>query len=62
MKPVRLSDDSSDKYQMSHPADETEPDTELEGANLGSADETTPIRRCGPRLVETHGNNRPRTV
>ena len=62
MEPVRLSDDSSDEYQMSHPGDETEPDTEPEGANLGGADETTPRRRRGPRLVETHGNNRPRTV
>ena len=62
MEPVGLSDDSSDKYQMSHPADETELDTETEGANLGGADDTTPRRRRGPRLVETHGNNRPRTV
>jgi len=62
MEPVRLSDDSSDEYQMSHPGDETEPDTEPEGANLSGADETTPRRRRGPRLVETDGNNRPRTV
>jgi len=62
MEPVRLSDDSSDEYQMSHSSDQTEPDTEPEGANLGGADETTPRRRRGPRLVETHGNNRPRTV
>jgi len=26
MEPVRLSDDSSDEYQMSHPGNETEPD------------------------------------
>jgi len=62
MEPVRLSDASSDQYQMSHPGNETEPNTEPEGANLGGADETTPRRRCGPRLVETHRNNRPRTV
>jgi len=62
MEPFRLSDDSSDAYQISHPGDETEPETEPEGANLGGADETTPRRRRGPRLVETHGNNRPRTV
>jgi len=62
MEPVRHSDDSSDEYQMSHPGDETEPDTEPEGANLSGADETTPRHRRGPRLVETHGNNRPRTV
>jgi len=62
MEPVRLSDDSSDEYHMSHPGNETEPDTEPEAANLGSADETTPRRRRGPRLVETHRNNRPRTV
>jgi len=62
MEPIRLSDDSSAEDQMSYPGDETEPDTEPEGANLGGADETTPRRRCGPRLVETHGNNRPRTV
>ena len=30
--------------------------------HIGCVDETTPRRRCGPRLVETHGNNRPRTV
>jgi len=62
MEPVRLGDDSSDEYQMSHPGDETEPDTEPEGANLSGADETTPRCRRGPRLVETHGNHRPRTV
>ena len=62
MERVRLTDDSSDEYQMSHPGDETELDTEPEGANLSAADETTPRRRRGPRLVETHGNNRPRTV
>jgi len=62
MEPVHLSEVSSDEYQMSHPGDETEPDTEPEGANLGGADETTPRGRRGPRLVETHGNNRRRTV
>jgi len=62
MEPGRLSDDSSDEYQMSHPGEESESDTEPEGANLCAADETTPRRRRGPRLVETHGNNRPRTV
>jgi len=62
MQPVRFSDDSSHEYQMSHPGDETEPDTEPEGANLSGPDETTPRRRRRPRLVETHGNNRPRTV
>jgi len=62
MEHVRLSDDSSDEYQMSHPGDETKPDTEREGANLGGADETTPRRRRGPRLVETQGNNRRRTM
>jgi len=62
MEPVRLSDDSSDEYQMSPLGNETEPDTEPEGANLDGADETTPRCRRGPRLVETDGNNRPRTV
>jgi len=62
MEPVRLSDHSSDEYQMSHPGHETEPDTEPEGANLGGADETTPRCRRGPPEVETHRNNRPRTV
>jgi len=62
MECVRLSDDSSDKYQMSHLADETKPDTEPEGENLGGAYVTTPRRCRGPRLVETHGNNRPRTA
>jgi len=62
MEPVRLSDDSSDQYQMSHLGDETEPDTEPEGANLGGVEETTRSWNHGPRLVETHGNNRPRTV
>jgi len=62
MEPVRLSDDSSDEYQMSHPGDETKPDTEPEGANLGGADEPTPRRCRRPRFVETHGNNRPSTV
>ena len=62
MEQVRLSDDSSDEYQMSHPGDEIEPDTQPEGANLGGVDVTTPRRRREPRLVETHGNNHPRTV
>jgi len=62
MEPVRLSDDSRDEYPMSHPGNETQLDTEPAGANLGGADETTPRRRRGPRLVETHGNNRPSTV
>jgi len=62
MEPVRLSDDSSDEYQMSHPGDETEPDTKPEGANLGGTDETTPRRRRGTRLVETLGHTRPRRV
>jgi len=53
MEHVCLSHDSSDEYQMSHPDDKTEPDTEREGANLGGADETPPRRRRGPRLVET---------
>jgi len=61
MEPVCLGDDSSDEYQMSHLGDETEPDTEPEGANRGGADETTPRRHHGLRL-ETHGNNRPRTM
>jgi len=47
---------------MSRPGDETQPETKPAGANLGSADKTTPRRRRGPRLVETHGNNHPRTV
>jgi len=62
MEPVHLSDDSSDEYPMSHPGDESEPETEPEGANLSGAHDTTPRRRGGPRLVDTHGNNRPRTV
>jgi len=41
MELVRLSDDSCDEYQLSHPGDETEPDTEPEGANLGRADDVT---------------------
>jgi len=48
MEPVGLSDDSSDEYQMSHPGDQTELNTEPEGANLGGVDETTPRRRRGP--------------
>jgi len=47
---------------MSHLGDKTEPHTEPEGANLGRADETIPRRHRGPRLVEPHGNNLPRTV
>jgi len=47
---------------MSHPEDETEPDTEPEGANLGGADETTPRRHRVLQLVKTHGNKRLRTV
>jgi len=62
MEPVRLSDDSSDQYQMSHAGHETEPDTEPEEGNLGGTDETTPARRRAPRFVETHGNQRPGTV
>jgi len=62
MEPVRLSDDSSDEYQISSPGDETGPDTKPEGVNLGGADETTPRPCRGPRLVETHRNNPPRTV
>jgi len=61
-EPVRLSDDSSDEYLMSHPGDETEPDTKPEGVNVGGADETTRRTPRRPRLVETHGNNRPRSV
>jgi len=48
MEPVGRSDASSDEYQMSHPGDETEPDTEPEEANLGGTDETIPRRRRGP--------------
>jgi len=62
MEPVRLSDDSRVEYQMSHPGNEPELDTEAEGANLSGADETTPTRRRGPRWLDTHGNNRPSTV
>ena len=62
MEPVPLSDDSSNEYQMSHPGDETEPDTEPEGVNLGGADKTISTHRCKPRLVEKHGNKRPRTM
>jgi len=47
---------------MSHRSDQTQRDTEPEGANLSGANETTPRRCCGPRLVVTHVNNRPRTV
>ena len=63
MEPVHLSDDSSDEYQMLHLANETEPDTEPDLEDLGSADERTSRRRRGPRLAQTPGgNNRPRTV
>ena len=62
MEPVCLSDNSSNEYLMSHPNDKTEPDTEPEGENLAGADETIHRHRRGPRSVETHGNNRPRTV
>ena len=63
MEPVRLSDDSTDEYQMLHLADETEPDTEPDIEDLGSADERTSRRRRGPRLADTPGgNNRLRTV
>jgi len=62
MEPDPLSDDSSDEYPMSHPGDETEPDTEPEAVKLGGVDETTPRRRRGARLVETRRNNCPRTV
>jgi len=62
MEPVCLSDDSHDGYQLSYPDEESQPDTEPEGANLGGKDQTTPRRRRGPLLVETHGNNIPRTV
>jgi hypothetical protein len=48
MEPVCLSDDSSDKYQMSHLANETEPDTEPNIEDLGSADERLSRRRRGP--------------
>jgi len=58
---VGLRDDTSDQYQMSYLCDKTEPDTAPEGANFSDADETTPRRRRGPRLVETHRNNRLRT-
>jgi len=54
LEPVRLGDDSSDEYQMSHPGDKTEMDTKPERATLGGPDEPTPRRRRGPRLVETH--------
>ena len=62
MEPVCLSDDTRDEYQMSHPGDETEPETESEGGNLSSATQTTPRRRCGPRLVTSHENRPPRTM
>jgi len=62
MEPVRLSDDSSHEYQMSHLRDETELETEHAGANLGGADATTPRCRHGPQLVETHRTTCPRTV
>ena len=63
MESVRLSDESTDKYQMLHLAYETEPDTEPDEEDLGSADERTSRGRRGPRLAETPSrNNRPRTV
>jgi len=61
MERVGFRDDTSDEYQMSHLGDKTEPDTAPEGANISDADETTPRHGRGPRLVETHRNNRPRT-
>jgi len=48
METVPLSDDSSDEYQMSQSGDETEPETEPEGATLAGAVETIPRRRRGP--------------
>jgi len=62
MEPVRHSDDSSNQYQISNPGDETEPETEPAGESLSGADERTLRRGYGPQSVETHGNNRPRTV
>ena len=62
MEPDSLSEHSSDEYQMSHPGDETELDTEPEGAHLGGPDEITPRPRRRPRFVETQGNNCPRTM
>ena len=62
MEPVRLSDDSTDEYQRSHLTDETEPDNEPEVEGLSSVNERTSIRRRGPKLAETPGKNRPRTV
>ena len=62
MEPVRLRNDSADEYEISHLADETELDTEPDAEDLGSADERTSTRRRRPRLAETPGNNRPRTV
>jgi len=62
MEHVHLSDDSRDEYQMSHPGDESELDTESDGANVRGADEATPRCHRGPRLVETHGNYHPRTM
>ena len=41
MEPVRLSDDSADEYEMSHLADETEPDTEPDTEDLSSVDGRT---------------------
>ena len=41
MEPDRLSEDTTDEYQMLHLADETEWDTEPDVEDLGSADERT---------------------
>jgi len=62
MEPVRLGHDSTDVYPMLHPGEQTQLDTEPAGTNLGGADETTPRRCHSPRLLETCGNNRPRTM
>jgi len=47
-EPVRHSDNSSHKYQMSDLGEETELDTEPAGENLRGADGTRPRRRCWP--------------
>ena len=57
LEPVHLSDDSCVEYQLSHPGDATEQDTEQEVANLGGADEKTPRLHRRPRLLEKHRNN-----
>ena len=60
MEPVRLSDDSSDEYQMSHPGDQTGPDTEPEGGNLGGADEAAIVPRTpAARVTITPGRPLP---